>query len=64
MQLGKKLGKRLSNKLNTTVSNWENKISDVTTFIQINQCKTHNQNLDKKLKTLIKNIWSSECHCS
>ena len=42
------------NKANRIAKNIQKKLLDVTTSVQINQCCTDKQNLDKRLKMLIK----------
>ena len=41
-------------KANRIAKNLEKKLLDVTTSVQINQCRTDKQNLEKRLKMLIK----------
>ena len=41
-------------KANRIAKNLEKKLLDVTTAVQINQCRTDKQNLEKRLKMLIK----------
>ena len=49
--------KIVCNKLNTKINNLENKIPDATSLICINEYNRDKQNLEKKMKMLIKNIW-------
>ena len=41
-------------KANRIAKNLEKKLLHVTTLVQINQCRTDKQNLEKRLKMLIK----------
>ena len=47
------------NTLKTKVNNLENKISDPTTLIHINQYNTDKQNLEKKVEDVENKIWDT-----